>query len=121
MAALSEMAVRRLNETAGGPPARASRNTRPFSSPLLGDIKPKNFGERGRDVRVADRGLIDELLFEVRSDRRHEFERIRSSETAVHSLAVLQGVIRDLHAAHDRLLGIRGKGFKSDGDRWRRG
>src|ERR1700730_14696220 len=48
---------------------------------LAGNIKVKNFPERGRAVRVADWGLGDALLLEVRSDRRHKVESIASSET----------------------------------------
>src|SRR5271169_734135 len=49
----------------------------PFQFTLAGDIKPKNFCECGRNVRVAYRCSINELLLEVRSDHCHELERVR--------------------------------------------
>src|SRR4029077_1260981 len=86
-----------------------------------GNSKAKNPGKSRRNVRIADGRLIDKSLLEIRPNLRHEIQRVRSTEAAVHTLPMLQRIICNLHAAHDRLLGIRGKSFKGDSNGGRRG
>ena len=73
----------------------------PFS--ISAEIESEDLGERGRDVCVTDRGLIDELRFEIWANRRHELKCIRSAEAAMHALALLKDVVGDLNVAHDGL------------------
>ena len=56
------------------------------------------------DIRIAGRGFIHELRFEVGADRRHEVHGVGAAEIAMHALPLLQGRVGDLGGTQHRLI-----------------
>ena len=87
---------------------------------FLWEFQPEDMRGRHTDIGITGRRWIHKPQAKTRTDGSHEVTRVGPAKATVHALPLLQRVVRNCYAAHQRLAATRRKGTKVDDDRGQR-